>query len=125
MHCNTRDPKDIENGWNTDDCNFVCKMACGKKRQLSLRGYNEQRISSNPNINITKPNTMMIDWYIGKRCNSCCSYCADFIHDNYSVHVSFEKMKIFVDKIVERYGTNIHWSLTGGESTLNPSHKNS
>lgn len=39
--------KDIENGWNTDDCNFVCKMACGKKRQLSLRGYNEQRISSN------------------------------------------------------------------------------
>jgi MoaA/NifB/PqqE/SkfB family radical SAM enzyme len=65
-------------------------------------------------------NTMMIDWYIGKRCNFSCSYCADFIHDNYSAHVPFEKMKIFVDKIVERYGTNIHWSLTGGEPTLNP-----
>lgn len=65
-------------------------------------------------------NTMMIDWYIGKRCNFSCSYCADFIHDNYSSHVPFEKMKIFVDKIVERYGTNIHWSLTGGEPTLNP-----
>lgn len=64
--------------------------------------------------------TMMIDWYIGKRCNFSCSYCADFIHDNYSAHVPFEKMKIFVDKIVERYGTNIHWSLTGGEPTLNP-----
>ena len=25
----------------------------------------------------------MIDWYIGKRCNFACSYCADFIHDNY------------------------------------------
>jgi len=67
-----------------------------------------------------KRNTMMIDWYIGKRCNFACSYCADFIHDNYSKHVLFEKMKIFVDKIVERYGTNIHWSLTGGEPTLNP-----
>ena len=32
----------------------------------------------------------------------------------------FGKMKIFVDKIVARYGTNIHWSLTGGEPTLNP-----
>jgi MoaA/NifB/PqqE/SkfB family radical SAM enzyme len=29
-------------------------------------------------------------------------------------------MKIFVDKIVARFGTNIHWSLTGGEPTLNP-----
>ena len=29
-------------------------------------------------------------------------------------------MKIFVDKIVQRYGTNVHWSLTGGEPTLNP-----
>lgn len=64
--------------------------------------------------------SMMIDWYIGKRCNFSCSYCADFIHDNYSAHVPFEKMKIFVDKIVARYGTNITWSLTGGEPTLNP-----
>ena len=63
---------------------------------------------------------MMIDWYIGKRCNFCCSYCADFIHDNYSAHVPFEKMKIFVDKMVYHYGSNIHWSLTGGEPTLNP-----
>ena len=65
-------------------------------------------------------NTMMIDWYIGKRCNFSCSYCADFIHDNYSAHVPFSQMKIFVDKIVARFGTNIHWSLTGGEPTLNP-----
>lgn len=63
---------------------------------------------------------MMIDWYVGKRCNFACSYCADFIHDNFSEHVPFEKMKMFVDKIVDRYGTYIHWSLTGGEPTLNP-----
>ena len=67
-----------------------------------------------------KLKTMMIDWYIGKRCNFACSYCADFIHDNYSKHVPFDKMKMFVDKIVARYGTNVHWSLTGGEPTLNP-----
>lgn len=67
-----------------------------------------------------QPTSIMIDWYIGKKCNFSCSYCADFIHDNYSAHVPFSKMKIFVDKIVERYGSQIHWSLTGGEPTLNP-----
>lgn len=63
---------------------------------------------------------MTIDWYIGKRCNFACSYCADFIHDNYSAHLPFEKMKIFVDKITDIYGSRIRWSLTGGEPTLNP-----
>lgn len=65
-------------------------------------------------------NNITIDWYVGKRCNFCCSYCADFIHDNYSDHVPFKKMKIFVDKITKVYGNNINWSLTGGEPTLNP-----
>ena len=65
-------------------------------------------------------NMMTVDWYIGKRCNFSCSYCADFIHDNYSAHVPFEKMKVFVDKITDFYGAGIHWSLTGGEPTLNP-----
>ena len=65
-------------------------------------------------------NMMAVDWYIGKRCNFSCSYCADFIHDNYSDHLPFEKMKIFVDRLNEVYGKNIHWSLTGGEPTLNP-----
>jgi len=64
--------------------------------------------------------TMTVDWYIGKRCNFCCSYCADFLHDNYSQHVTLEQMKLFVDRIVSRYGTDITWSITGGEPTLNP-----
>lgn len=66
------------------------------------------------------PDVMSIDWYIGKRCNFACSYCADFIHDNYSAHLPFEKMKVFVDTITDIYGPRIRWSLTGGEPTLNP-----
>ncbi len=65
-------------------------------------------------------NMMTVDWYLGKRCNFSCSYCADFIHDNYSDHLPFEKMKIFVDRLTEVYGKGIHWSLTGGEPTINP-----
>ena len=69
---------------------------------------------------LSAPGQMTVDWYIGKRCNFACSYCADFIHDNHSAHVPFRKMKIFVDKITAIYGANIQWSLTGGEPTLNP-----
>lgn len=63
---------------------------------------------------------MAITWFIGKRCNYSCSYCTDVLHDNYSAHVPFAKMKIFVDQIVARYGTNVSWTLVGGEPTINP-----
>jgi MoaA/NifB/PqqE/SkfB family radical SAM enzyme len=63
---------------------------------------------------------MTVDWYIGKRCNFCCSYCADFLHDNYSKHLTFAQMVTFVDQITNQYGNNITWSITGGEPTLNP-----
>lgn len=61
-----------------------------------------------------------VDWYIGKRCNYSCSYCADYLHDNFSKHVSYKRMKLVVDKLYNRYGTNILFSLTGGEPTINP-----
>jgi len=64
--------------------------------------------------------SMTVDWYIGKRCNFCCSYCADFLHDNYSKHLTSNQMITFVDRIVDRYGKNITWSITGGEPTVNP-----
>lgn len=61
-----------------------------------------------------------VDWYIGKRCNYSCSYCVDYLHDNFSPHVPLENMKRLVDVIYADHGTNVFWSLTGGEPTVNP-----
>lgn len=61
-----------------------------------------------------------VDWYIGKRCNYSCSYCVDYLHDNFSPHVPLENMKQLVDIIYAEHGTNVFWSLTGGEPTVNP-----
>jgi len=61
-----------------------------------------------------------VDWYIGKRCNYDCSYCVDYLHDNHSPHVPLENMKRLVDVVYEEHGTNVFWSLTGGEPTVNP-----
>ena len=61
-----------------------------------------------------------VDWYIGKRCNFACSYCVDYLHDNYSPHVPLENMIKLADQIIEKNGENIFWSLTGGEPTVNP-----
>lgn len=61
-----------------------------------------------------------VDWYIGKRCNFACSYCVDYLHDNYSKHVPLENMKALADSIIDKHGHNVFWSLTGGEPTINP-----
>ena len=61
-----------------------------------------------------------VDWYIGKRCNFACSYCVDYLHDYTSPHVPLDNMKKLVDLIYEKEGSNVLWSLTGGEPTLNP-----
>lgn len=66
-----------------------------------------------------KTQSFSVDWYLGKRCNFACSYCVDYLHDNYSNHVPFAKMEIIIDKLHELYGSNILFSLTGGEPTLN------
>ena len=61
-----------------------------------------------------------VDWYIGKRCNFDCTYCVDYLHDNFSPHVPLENMQRLVDVIYEQHGLNVFWSLTGGEPTINP-----
>lgn len=63
---------------------------------------------------------MSVDWYIGKRCNFSCSYCADYLHDYKSPHVPYKNMKYLVDKIYEKNGTNVLWSFCGGEPTIHP-----
>ena len=61
-----------------------------------------------------------VDWYVGRRCNFDCTYCPTYLHDNYSKHVTYDNMKKFVDIITEKHGTNVYWSLSGGEPTVNP-----
>ncbi len=61
-----------------------------------------------------------VDWYVGRRCNFDCTYCPSYLHDNYSKHVTYDNMKKFVDIITEKHGTNVIWSLSGGEPTVNP-----
>jgi MoaA/NifB/PqqE/SkfB family radical SAM enzyme len=61
-----------------------------------------------------------VDWYIGKRCNFSCSYCVEYLHDYTSPHAPIENMKKLVDLIHEKEGSNVFWSLTGGEPTIHP-----
>ena len=61
-----------------------------------------------------------VDWYIGKRCNFDCTYCVDYLHDTISKHPPLEKLQHVVDIIHDRYGNNVHWSITGGEPTIIP-----
>jgi MoaA/NifB/PqqE/SkfB family radical SAM enzyme len=61
-----------------------------------------------------------VDWYIGKRCNFDCTYCVDYLHDSISQHQPLSKLKQIVDIIYNRYGNNVHWSITGGEPTIIP-----
>lgn len=63
---------------------------------------------------------LVVDWYIGKRCNFDCSYCSDVIHDLHSAHTPLVDMKRVVDIFTRQHAGNISWSLTGGEPTLHP-----
>lgn len=61
-----------------------------------------------------------VDWYIGKRCNFDCSYCVDYLHDNISKHPPLERCTALADTIYNTYGSNVMWSITGGEPTVIP-----
>lgn len=61
-----------------------------------------------------------VDWYMTKRCNFDCSYCAEYLHDSHSESPSFSKMKRLVDIIEDKHFNNVLWSLTGGEPMVIP-----
>lgn len=61
-----------------------------------------------------------VDWYMTRRCNFDCSYCAEYLHDSTSEHPSLEQMKLLVDIIEDKHWNNVLWSLTGGEPMIIP-----
>ena len=69
------------------------------------------------------PGIITCTWFIGKRCNYDCSYCASFYHDNYSPHASLENACIFIDQL-EQYAITqnkkFKIAITGGEPFANP-----
>lgn len=69
------------------------------------------------------PKIVTITWFIGKRCNYDCSYCASYLHDNYSPHIDKNKAFNFIDQL-EKYtveqGKNFKINITGGEPFVHP-----
>jgi MoaA/NifB/PqqE/SkfB family radical SAM enzyme len=65
------------------------------------------------------PNTIKVEWNLGKRCNYDCSYCPSEIHDNHSPHRLWKDLQQTVDTLLT-LGKPIRLSFTGGEPTVHP-----
>ena len=80
---------------------------------------NEELVSIRP-LHHAK-DTVVVDWFLGKRCNYDCSYCTEDLHDNISKHEEFEKIKKLVNKLSKSFkDKEVQVSLTGGEPTTHP-----
>lgn len=69
------------------------------------------------------PKILTVTWFLGKRCNFDCSYCASYTHDNYSPHIKKERAFHFLDQL-EVYSKekekHIKLCITGGEPFVHP-----
>ena len=69
------------------------------------------------------PGIITCSWFIGRRCNYDCSYCASYSHDNYSPHVTKESAFDFIDQL-DTYARSqqkkFKINITGGEPFVNP-----
>lgn len=75
-------------------------------------------------IKLVHPETMMVTWDIGRRCNYDCTYCESTRHNNISKHRSKNEM-ISVLKFIDEYSKiynqdSVNINFTGGEPTSNP-----
>ena len=98
----------------------------GAKKMLEKFMMNHVAVSSleSPEHAVKKdPKIVTVIWFIGKRCNYDCSYCASFLHDNYSPHIDKNKAFNFIDQL-EKYtidqGKKFKMSITGGEPFAHP-----
>ena len=65
-----------------------------------------------------RDNILRLEWSVSKRCNFTCSYCTEFVRDDYSEFPSLDVMKSTIDKVLTVSDKNIHLALTGGEPAL-------
>jgi len=69
------------------------------------------------------PKIITVTWFIGKRCNYDCSYCAPYLHDNYSPHILKQDAFNFIDQL-EKYtlqqNKKFKISITVGEPFVHP-----
>jgi len=89
-----------------------------KKNLVALRSLRSEHHAHN-----IEPNIINVTWYLGKRCNYDCSYCAPTVHDWVSPHHSLENIKNFVTQInnwaISKNKT-FNMSFTGGEPFIHP-----
>lgn len=75
-------------------------------------------------IKLANPETMMVTWDVGRRCNYNCTYCESTRHNNTSRHRTMPEMiKVlgFIKKYAALYNQeNLKINFTGGEPTNNP-----
>jgi organic radical activating enzyme len=73
-------------------------------------------------INLTKTESMLVTWDIGRRCNFDCSYCESTRHNTYSLPTAYESLVEtfnFIKKYTNLYQKTVNLSFTGGEPTVN------
>lgn len=80
-------------------------------------------------IDLINPESMMITWDTGRRCNYDCSYCEATRHDNHSAHPSLDSLITtynFIERWADLYNNKRQdpitpaINFTGGEPTVNP-----
>lgn len=64
---------------------------------------------------------LIVDWFVGKRCNYDCSYCTPDIHDMTSKHLPLAYLTSIGDALVKHAGPEkLQIGFTGGEPTIHP-----
>lgn len=69
------------------------------------------------------PGIITCSWFIGRRCNYDCSYCASYSHDNYSSHITKESAFDFIDQLdtyAHSQQKKFKINITGGEPFVHP-----
>lgn len=66
-----------------------------------------------------KDNRTHVLWYLSRKCNYDCWYCADILHDKTSPFLSSENVQVAIENIKKIPTEKISLALSGGEPFLN------